>query len=133
MSLSNNAVKAIKNALADKDLGEEVANAIDSFGSGPAAEVAELGATADLSAVSPDAASITDSAGTFVDGNEPTGAEVDAAIDELRDKVETALDLKSDNDDIETLRGEVEARLDDIEAKVDEILAAMKAVDMMES
>jgi hypothetical protein len=42
MSLSTNAQKAIKNALADKDLGAEVAAAIDSNGSGPAANVADI-------------------------------------------------------------------------------------------
>jgi hypothetical protein len=58
--------------------------------------VAALGATADLSAV----------AGVYSDGNEPTGAEVDAAI-------QVSVD-------------EVEARLDDVEAKIDELLAALK-------
>ena len=42
MSLSNNAKKALKNAVADKDLGSEIADAVDSNGSGPAAHVADI-------------------------------------------------------------------------------------------
>lgn len=42
MSMSAEARKAVKNAIADPRLGVEVANAIDSQGSGPAAVVAAL-------------------------------------------------------------------------------------------
>lgn len=98
-----------------------------------AANVEELGATANLTALSPTAASITDTDGTYNNAAEPTGAEVDATVDALRDKVETALDLKADNADVETLRGEVEARLDDVEAKVDELIAALVASGLMDA
>ena len=40
--LSDKAKKAIKNAIADPVLGEEVADAIDSNGSGPAAHIADI-------------------------------------------------------------------------------------------
>lgn len=76
---------------------------------------------------------ITDSAGTFAIPAEPTGAEVDTAINALRDKVETALDAKSDNADLETLRTEAEARLDAIEAKIDAVIASLKAANIMKS
>jgi hypothetical protein len=103
MSLSVPAQKALKNALASKELGEEVAAAIDAQGSGPADEVDAIGSTSDLSAVS----------GTYADSAEPTGAEVDAAIQASVD--------------------EVEARLDVIEAKIDEVIAALKAAALMSS
>ena len=133
MSLSSNAQKALNNALANKELGEEVAAAIDAQGSGPADEVDAIGSTADMSALVPSAASISASNLTAVSAPDPTKAEVDAGIDALKNKVITALDLKADNADVETMRGEAEDRLDVIEAKIDEVIAALKAANLMSS
>lgn len=131
--LSDKDKLSIETGCASKDLGERLQDAIDLAGGTNlnVNNVAELGATSNLTALVPAAAVITDSAGTFAIPAEPTGAEVDTAIDELRDKVETALDLKSDNTDVETLRTETEARLDAIEAKLDELIAALVASGIM--
>lgn len=133
MALSSKARKRLEVALARRAEAKEIADAIDSGGNPQAAVVAALGATSNMSALVPAAAVITDSAGTYAIPAEPTGAEVDAAIDALRDKVETALDAKADNADAETLRTEAEARLDAIEAKVDAILVSLKAAGLMAS
>lgn len=161
MALSEDTKKIIVVALANKRAGEELAAAVDSGSNPQAAAIAAIGATSNLSALapvasalaagSPTASAITDSAGTYANPVEPTGAEVDTAIDELRDKVETALDakadqadfsqfatdtntaldLKADNADVETLRTEAEARLDAVEAKIDAVIAALKAANLM--
>ena len=88
--------------------------------------VVAIGSTDNLTELVPAASSISASTGTYSNGAEPTGTEIDTAIDEATAKLDTALDLKSDNVDVETLRTEVEARLDVIEVKVDAILAALK-------
>lgn len=120
-------------ALADKKAGEELATEVDSLHAVTAAAVvADIGATSNLSALVPTASAITASAGVFAIPAEPTGAEVDTAIDALKGKVDTALDLKADNADVETLRTQVEARLDVIEAKIDELIAALQAASLMD-
>lgn len=133
--LSDNARKALNIALGSKQdgIGDEVADAIDASGAGPAAAVSAIGTTANLSALVPAAASISASNFTAAIPAEPTKAEVDAGIDALKAKVVTALGLKADNADVETLRTEVEARLDVIEAKVDLIIANFKASSQMDS
>ncbi len=133
MALSAKAKKRIEVALARRQEANEVIAAIESGSNPQAAAVAALGATSDMTALAPTASVITDSAGTYAIPAEPTGAEVDTAINELRDKVELALDAKADNADAETLRTEAEARLDDIEAKVDAVIAALKAAGLMAS
>lgn len=133
MALSEKARKRLEVALARRAEAKEIADAIDSGGNPQAASVAALGATSNLSVLAPVAASISDSAGTYAIPAEPTGAEVDAAIDALRDKVETALDAKADNDDADQLRSQAEARLDAVEAKVDAVIAALKAAGLMAS
>lgn len=131
MSLSSKARKIVKNMAADSVVGAELIAAIDASGSGPADAVSALGSTSNLTALVAAAAVITGSAGTFMDGAEPTGAEVDTAIDELKAKVVTALAAKADNADCETLRTEVEARLDAIEAKIDLVIAKLKSAGLM--
>lgn len=131
MALSKRAKDALKRAMTDKRAADELSAAIDAGGNVQAASVAALGATSNLSALVPTASVITDSAGTYAVPAEPTGAEVDTAINELRDKVETALDLKADNADAETLRTQVESRLDAVEGKADAIIAALKTAGLM--
>lgn len=133
MALSNKAKEAIRRAVTEDKAADELIAALEAAADEQAAAVAALGATSNLSALAPAAAAITDSAGTYAIPAEPTGAEVDAAIDELRDKVELALDAKADNADAETLRTEVEARLDAAEAKIDAVIAALKASGQMAS
>jgi hypothetical protein len=94
--------------------------------------VAPLGTTANLTALVPTPADIAASDFTAIDANDPTKAEIDAGIDVLKDAVESALDLKADNADVETLRTEAEARLDAIEAKIDAWLAKQVAAGQME-
>lgn len=120
-------------SLADRRAALELASAVDSGGNPQASAIAALGATADLSALAPAAASISASAGTYSNAAEPTGAEVDTAIDQLAAKVEMALDAKADNADADALKDEVEDRLDAIEAKIDAVIAALKAAALMAS
>lgn len=103
MALSSEARRRMVLAMVSKEFGQEVADAIDSGSNAQADNVAELGATTDLSAVS----------GTYGNATEPTGAEVDATVQASVD--------------------EVEDRLDAIEAKVDELLAALVAAEIMAS
>lgn len=133
--LSAEAKRALNIALGSKQsgIGDEVADAIDASGSGPAAAVSAIGVTADLSALVPTAASISASNFTAAIPAEPTKAEVDAGIDALKNKVITALGLKADNADAETMRSEIEARMDVIEAKIDLVIANFKASGQMAS
>lgn len=133
MALSKKAKEAVRRALTEDKAADELIAALEAAADEQAAAVAALGATANLSALAPTASVISDSAGTYAIPAEPTGAEVDAAINALRDKVETALDLKADNADAETLRTEVEARMDAAEAKIDAVIAALKASGQMAS
>lgn len=163
MALSNKAKEAIRRAVTEDKAADELIAALEAAADEQAAAVAALGATSNLSALaptaaalaagSPSAAVITDSAGVYAIPAEPTGAEVDDAVDALRDKVETALDLKADqadlaqlvsdmnaaldlkadNADAETLRSQVESRMDAVEAKIDAVIAAFKASGQMAS
>jgi hypothetical protein len=80
MSLSSDAKRRLEVALASKSAGDEVAAAVDSQGSGPAAVVAALGTTADI----PGAAC----AGAAT----PTATQVNAAIDTVAAVAESRLD-----------------------------------------
>lgn len=131
MSLSKKAKQVVKNVCTDPKIGAEVAAAIDASGAGPADNVTPLGSTTNMTALVPAAASISGSAGTYAAPSTPTGAEVDTAIDQLKTKVITALGLKADNVDAETLRTEAEARLDAIEAKIDLVIAKLIAASLM--
>lgn len=111
MALSKRAKDAIKRAVTDAKAADELILEIE------ASADPQLDSMAAVGALAPVAASISASAGTYAIPAEPTGAEVDAAIDELRDKVETALDLKADNADLETLRAAFDALVADLKAK----------------
>lgn len=99
----------------------------------PAAAIAALGSTSNMTALSPTAANISAVSGTYGNATEPTGAEVDTSINVLTTAVNTKLDLKADNADVETLRTEAEARIDAVEAKVDAVIAAMKTAKLMKT
>lgn len=133
MALSTAARRRLEVAMAHRATAKEVADAIDSGGNAQAAAVAALGATSNLSALVPTAAVLSPSAGTYANPVEPTGAEVDTAIDQLATKVVTALGDKADNADAETLRTQVEARMDAVEAKIDAVIAALKTAGLMAS
>jgi len=125
MALSNRVIKAFKRAFTDQKSASEVVTAIDAGGNPQAAAVAALGATVDLSALVPGASTLSDLS--------TSDTYTDAAVNAIFAEVETALDLKADNADVETMRGEVEARLDAVEAKVDAVIAALKAAGLMAS
>ena len=116
-----------------------ICNGVDPFADllslpyGQAAAIAALGTTTPLSALVPAATDLTASNLTAAISSAPTKAEVDAGIDAIAAEIETALGLKADNADVETLRTEVEARLDSLDAKVDAFLAAIKAAGLMAS
>jgi hypothetical protein len=161
MALTTRTKHIVEVALANKAAAIELCAAIDSGSNPVAAVVAAFGSTSNLTALVPATAALTAlvptattfslSAGTYVDGAHPTGAEVDTAInagldlvetamgnkadnadvETLRGEVEDALDLKADNADVETLRGEVETRLDSIETKINAILTALKNAGLM--
>lgn len=130
MDLTLQQKAAIKGSIVDPAAAQALIDLVSSSLS-QADEVAEMGVTSNLSALLPTAAVITASAGTYAIPAEPTGAEVDAAIDQATAKVVTALLAKADNVDAETLRTQAEARLDAIEAKIDAILAALKDAGLM--
>ena len=153
MALSNNAKEALRRAVTEDTAADELEAAINSGANPQAASVAALGATADLTAVAPAATSLTavvpaatavsdlSTGDTYTDASvNAIFAEVETAMDlkadnvdveSMRGEIETAMDLKADNADVEALRVEIEDRLDDIESKVDEIIAALKAAALM--
>jgi hypothetical protein len=159
MTLSTDAKRRLEVAVANSTAGKELADAIDSGGNGPAAVVAAFGSTTNLTALVPTAASLTalvPTAATFTGaacggGATPADSDVNTAIDAATAKVKTAVDLKADNADVETLRTEAlaalllkadnadvetllteaEARLDALEAKVNAMLAALKDASLM--
>ena len=89
----------------------------------PAATVDALGTTTNMTAlvVTPTVLSDLSTGDTYTD----------ASLNGAFAEVETALGLKADNADVETLRGEAEARLDDAEAKIDAVISALKASGLM--
>lgn len=131
MSLSTEAKRRLIVALTNKAAGEEVAAAVDSQGSGPAAVVTAFGSTTNLTALVVTATTIA--AAATAGGSAPTATQVNAAIDTATAAIKTALDLKADNADAETLRTQVEGRLDALEAKIDLILANLKSASLMAS
>jgi len=131
----------------------EAVNATDTISTlVPDAAIADLGATADLSAIvahtSP-AAVVAHTASGAIDAVFDDLADARGNVDALRTDVEAALDeidatldtLQSDAevafDEVDAtlvaLRADTEARLDDIEAKVDEILAMLRTVAIIET
>ena len=126
---------AIKGSIANPEAAQKVINMIDSAisSASQATVIAALGATSDLSAAVVVATDIPASNFTAANAAEPTKAEIDAGIDAVVLNIETALNLKADNADVETLRTQSEARLDAIEAKVDALIAALKTAGLMAS
>ncbi len=163
MAISARAQKAIKRAVTEATAATELIAAFNAADEGQASVIAPMGNTSDLVAGTPaaaslsalvvTAASIAASNFTAVDAADPTKAEIDTGIDVIAAAVETALDLKADNADVETLRTETitalglkadqsdyatmvaatEVRLAAIEAKIDAILTALKNADLMAS
>lgn len=128
--LSNKAKAVLISGLANKAVGIEVAAAIDAGGNVQAGAVAAI-ASANLTVAVVAATTFLASAGTYVIPAEPTGAEVDAAIDTALGQVKSVVDVKADNADLETMRGEVETRLDALESKINAVIAALKASGLM--
>lgn len=84
MSLSTNAKKALKNAVADKDLGAEIAAAVDANGSGPATFVSAIKPTTDLTAI---AASYADLAAARTSVN-TLRTDAEARLDAIETKID---------------------------------------------
>ena len=131
MALSTRTKRITEIALADRRASAELVAAVDANGSGPAAAIAAIKPTVDLTAAVVAATTFVATAGVYFAPGAPTGAEVNTVVDGALAKVKAVVDLKSDNADLETLRGEVETRLDTIETKIDAVIAALKAVGMM--
>lgn len=163
MTVSAETQRKLRIAMADVVAADELTSAIN-VGANPTADnVAALGATSNLTALVPTAATLSTpvvvatnvaaSNFTAADPAHPTKAEIDTGIDTVILAVETALDLKTDNADlvtfrtealaalllkadnadVETLRTEVEARLDAAEAKIDAVIAALIAAGLMDA
>ena len=101
MSLSTIAKHWLSVSIANVEIAEEIAAAIDSQGSGPATFVATVGT------LSPVAVTFTGAACSG--GSTPTATNVNTAIDAATGLVATALAAKADNDDLDTLRTQVNA------------------------
>ncbi len=100
MALSQAARRRLEVAMAKRAEAKEICDAIDAGGNAQAAAVA---------AITP--SNIPTVIGTYVDSAEPTGAEVDATVNDLRESVET--------------------RLDALDSKVNAILSSLKAAGLM--
>lgn len=131
MSIDSHTSELLLSVFRTPETRDLVVAAIDAQGSGPAAAATALGTTSNLSPAVVVATVIAASNLTAAIPAEPTKAEVDAGIDTLKTAAVTALNLKADNVDVETLRTQTEARLDAIEAKIDEVIAKLKAAALM--
>lgn len=87
MALSDANKKKLRNAIADKRAADTIAAAIDSNGSGPAAVVAALGTTTDLTAI---AASYADLAAARTSVNTLKG-EVEVRLDAIEAKIDAVI------------------------------------------
>ncbi|HLD91690.1 MAG TPA: hypothetical protein VI911_11885 [Patescibacteria group bacterium] len=133
MSLSREARDILIVAMANRAKANEVADAIDAASVASVATVVAAISSTNMTAAVVAATTFTASAGTFVNAAEPTGAEIDTAIDEATAKVKAVVDIKADNADLETLRTEAEGRLDAIETKINAVLTSLKAAGVMAS
>ena len=131
MALSTRTKRILEVSMADRQASNELAAAINSGSNPQAATIAALGVTSNMSALVVTAATLSNSTATYAVPAEPTGAEVDSAVNALAAKVITALAAKADNADAETLRTQAEARLDAVEAKIDAVIAALKTAGLM--
>lgn len=127
---------AFDKAAADGDLIRVyMENFSEQANAGTATNVADILPTTPLTALVPAASSLTASAAAISTADTYTDAAVNAGIDAAVDLViaelDTALDLKADNADVETLRTETEARLDAIEAQNLEVIDALIAAGLM--
>ncbi len=129
MSLSEHTKKRLTTAVTSKSAADEIVAAIDAQGSGPAANIAAIGTTSNLTTLAVTATTFTGAA--CAGGSSPSATNVNTAIDAAIAEAKTALDLKADNADVETLRTEIEARLDVIEGKIDALIAALKTAELM--
>ncbi len=129
--LSTKTRKILTVAMANKVAAKELADAVDSGSNPQAAAVAVFGATTNLSAAVVTATTFAASAGVWAIPADPTGAEVDTAIDSALAQVKAVVDVKADNADLETLRTEAEARLDAIESKINAVIVALKGAGLM--
>jgi len=131
MALSTKTRKILTVSMANKVAAKELADAVDSGSNPQAATVAAFGATTNLTAAAVAPTTFVATTGTYAVPATPTGAEVDTVVDGALAKVKAVVDIKADNADLETLRGEVETRLDNIESKINAIIVAMKAAGLM--
>lgn len=113
MALSKKTKDIIEIALTNRAAAKELAAAVDAGQNAAAPQgtaVADIGPTADLSAIAVTPSAIPDN----------TAGSIDAA-----------LDTKADNADVVTLRSEVEARLDAIEAKLNALLGSLRTAGLI--
>lgn len=131
MSLSVNTKFILECAMANAKAAKELADAVDSLHAiSEAATIAAISST-NMTAAAVAPTTFTASAGVFAVPAEPTGAEVDSAIDAATAKVKAVVDIKADNVDLETLRTEAEARIDAVESKINAILVSLKNAHIM--
>ena len=124
MAISNDSKHWFIQAVSKPEVANEILDAIESGGNPQAATVAAISSTnLTVAAVAPSTVA------AVVTGGVPDCAA--AAVDTVFASVKAILDIKADNADLETLRGEVETRLDAIEAKINAILVSLKAAGIM--
>jgi predicted RecA/RadA family phage recombinase len=95
------------------------------------AAIVAYSAGTNLSALAVTATNVAASNFTANNAAEPTKAEIDAGIDTVVLAIETALDLKADNADVETLRTEIETRLDAIDTGIAALITSLKQSGLM--
>lgn len=113
MALSAKQRLHLKYAIGDNQIGDQIADSIDSGGNPVAANVAALGASTDLSLAAPSA------------------VDLNAVFDDT--EVESALDAKADQSAVSAMMATAESRLDALEAKANAILTSLKNAGLMSS
>lgn len=106
MALSDNAKEAIRRAVTEDKAADEISAAIDSNGSGPAADPADLAASTAL----------------------PTPAAIAASYADLAAARTSVNALRSD---VVAIQSGAEVRLDAVEAKINALLDALRAAGMI--
>ena len=104
---------------------------VNSAISGTAADTVAILPTVDLTALVVAPTTFAPSAITTFSADHTTAAEFDTEMDVELAFIKTALDLKTDNVDAETLRTETEARLGAIETKLDGIRTSLQVAGLM--
>lgn len=124
MAISNDSKQWFIQAVSKPEVANEILDAIESGSNPQAATVAAISSTnLTVAAVAPSTVA------AVVTGGAPDCSA--AAIDTVFASVKAILDIKADNADLETLRGEVEIRLDAVEAKINAILVSLKNAGLM--